>query len=187
MNFFYRILLTFSSTSFFLVIYLIKEKYLIKWELISLKLSIIPEFVSFITYLLIPIFLTIIRIFLSKFLDDDNMEMIGKESVIIDVELANNAFLPSYLGYFFVALSVTECSTLMYVFAILFLFTFLSQTLYFNPLFLLFGYHFYYVTTINRVKRLLITREKLNNPASIDLPKLKRINDFTFIDQEQAK
>jgi hypothetical protein len=43
------------------------------------------------------------------------------------------------------------------------------------------------VTTINRVKRLLITREKLNNPASIDLPKLKRINDFTFIDQEQAK
>lgn len=69
------------------------------------------------------------------------------KSSIIEVENANNAFLPSYLGYFFVALSVTNFNTLI-LFSLFYLFfTFLSQTLYFNPLFLLFGYHFYNIST----------------------------------------
>lgn len=82
-----------------------------------------------------------------------------KISKVIEAEQANNAFLPSYLGYFFVALSINHFETLAFIFTILFLFTFYSQTLYFNPLFLLFGYHFYYLTTVNKTKVLMITEK----------------------------
>lgn len=183
-NFLYRILLTLSSTSLLLVIFWVKKRFVIKWGLISPKFCMMPNFASYFLFLIIPISLTLASLFLSRFLDNDDLGMVDQKSVIMDVEQANNAFLPSYLGYFFVALSIDECSTLVFVFSILFVFTFLSQTLYFNPLFLLFRYHFYYLTTINRVKILVITRKILKNPVSIDLPKLKRINDFTFIDRK---
>ena len=64
----------------------------------------------------------------------------------------------------------------------LFVFTFLSQTLYFNPLFLIFRYHFYYLTTTNEIKIFVITRRILKAPKETEFEKLKRINDFTFID-----
>ncbi len=81
-----------------------------------------------------------------------------------------------------VALSIPYVDTLIFVFAILFVFTFLSQTLYFNPLFLIFRYHFYYLTTTNEIKIFVITRRILKAPKETEFEKLKRINDFTFID-----
>jgi len=181
MNYIYRLLLTFNSTSLLLVVYAIKEQTVINWVSIHPKLDFIPDSVSYCLFFLVPVLLTFLSLLLSRFLANDNIEN-GK---IEEVEQANNAFLPSYLGYFFVALSVSSFETLWFIFAILFLFTFFSQTLYFNPLFLLFRYHFYYLTTTNRVKIFVITRKSLKSPSNIDLPKLKRINDFTFIDKEK--
>ncbi|MDD3479524.1 MAG: hypothetical protein PHI42_03970 [Paludibacteraceae bacterium] len=181
MNFIYRILLTFNSTSLLLVVYAIKEQCIINWGNIHPKLDFFPDWFSYILYFLAPVLLTIISLWLSHLLSTDNIE----KGMVEEIEQANNAFLPSYLGYFFVALSVTQCETLCFIFAILFVFTFFSQTLYFNPLFLLFRYHFYYLTTANRVKIFVITRKILKDPKIIDLPKLKRINNFTFIDKEK--
>jgi len=161
-----------------LVIYCIDEQKLINWLSVAPKFTNIPDFVSYVIYLLIPILLTLFSLWLAKFLDTDSIE----ESKITEVEQANNAFLPSYLGYFFVALSVKEFEVLKYVFLILFVFTYFSQTLYFNPLFLLFKYQFYYVTTVNGVKIFIITRRTLKNPSKIHFKNLKRINDYTFID-----
>jgi uncharacterized membrane protein len=159
------------------------------------KLSSLPDFFSYILYFCLPIFFTWISLLLAKSLAKDSLEkteksikkengqtQISKMSKVIEVEQANNAFLPSYLGYFFVALSIPYFETLIFIFLILFLFTFYSQTLYFNPLFLLFGYHFYYLTTVNKTKVFIITRKSLKNPDDINLPELRRINDFTFID-----
>lgn len=182
LNFLFRLFLTFNSTSLLIVVFGIQKQYRIKWELINPQLSHIPDWLSYIIYFCEPIILTLISLWWSKWLDSDSLDKINHESKITDVELANNAFLPSYLGYFFVALSITSSETLWFIFAILFLFTFFSQTLYFNPLFLLVGYHFYYLTTTNRTKIFLITRKSLKNPDDIDLPQLKRINNFTFID-----
>ncbi|WP_458949216.1 hypothetical protein [Oceanobacillus sp. CAU 1775] len=169
-----------------------KEQVTIQW---SNKLSFVPDVVSYALYFCLPIIFTLISLILAKFLAKDSLEKTEKSiksengqeqtfkiSKIIEVEQANNAFLPSYLGYFFVALSVPYYETLIFIFLVLFLFTFFSQTLYFNPLFLLFGYHFYYLTTVNRTKIFLITRKSLKNPDDINLPKLRRINNFTFID-----
>lgn len=116
-----------------------------------------------------------------KFLEDDE---ILKEHVK-EIELANNSFLPSYLGYFFIALGIEKIDTLLIIFLILFIFTFLSQTLYFNPIFLVFGYHFYFIKNVNDVKIFLISKKQLKKPNDIDFLKLKRINHYTFIDFEK--
>ncbi|WP_255283843.1 hypothetical protein [Flavobacterium glycines] len=143
------------------------------------KLNSLPNYVSYLIYFFVPIVLTYISLYISKFLGNSN---ISKGS-IIEVENANNAFLPSYLGYFFVALSVNNSETLIFVFAILFVFTFLSQTLYFNPLFLIFGYHFYNISTNNKAKLFVITKNEINKVDDIEFTQLKRINNFTFIDK----
>ena len=143
-----------------------------------------PGYISYVTYFIVPVILTYLSLLFANKLDDDSIESEGDRSVINEIEQANNAYLPSYLGYFFVALSVPFCDTLIFIFVILFLFTYLSQTLYFNPLFLIFGYQFYYLTTVNNVKIFLITKEKLKNPKNLSFPKLKRINDFTYINKE---
>ena len=182
MNFLYRLFLTFNSTSLIIVVFLVKEKVVI--NKLHPILADLPEFVSYSFYFLVPVLLTFISLIISRWLDKDSIEKVDEKPVITEVEQANNAFLPSYLGYFFVALSVPYCETLIFVFALLFLFTFFSQTLYFNPLFLLFGYHFYYLTTTNNTKIFLITRKSIKVPANIDLPQLRRINNFTFIDKQ---
>ena len=183
MNYLFRLFLAFNSTSLILVVYLIK----VGRTLNSLHccLSTMPHAVSYIIYILVTVLLTYISLLLSKYLDFDSVESEKGESAIKEIELANNSFLPSYLGYFFVALSVPNFETLIFVFAILFVFTFLSQTLYFNPMFLLFGFHFFYLTTHNDIRVFLITKKKLKSPNKINFPSLKRINDFTFIDNEK--
>lgn len=115
-------------------------------------------------------------------------ESLGKESIkngdIKGIEYANDAFLPSYLGYFFVALDVPNVETLCVVYPLIFVFTFSSQTLYFNPLFLVFNYHFYNLTTVNDVRIFMITKKKFKDPATVSFPSLLRVNDFTYIDNE---
>ncbi|SES46066.1 hypothetical protein [Psychrobacillus sp. OK032] len=181
MNVLFRLFLTFNATSLIIVVYLAKEQFVLG-DIVSC-FDIIPDFISYLIYILIPICLTYVSLTFSNFLDDDSIHS-DKTPVIKEVEQANNAFLPSYLGYFFVALSVPYFETLFFVFIILFVFTFLSQTLYFNPLYLIFGYHFYYVTTNTSVKVFIISKRILKDPKNLSFQRLKRINNFTFIDRE---
>lgn len=174
-NFLYRLLLTFNATSLILVIYAVKEKFTL--DQIHCIFYGLSDYVSYLLYFATPIFLTYLSLLIAKFLESDDLKH------IVDVEQANNAFLPSYLGYFFVALSIPYFETLIFVFGILFVFTFLSQTLYFNPLFLFFKYHFYYITTDNNVKNFIITKKVLKKPSATSFTELKRINNFTFIDK----
>lgn len=101
--------------------------------------------------------------------------------------MANDGYLPSYLGYFFVALSIPgkDIQTLSLVFGILFVFVFFSRTVYYNPLFLIFGYKFYYVTKENDMKVFIISRKDIHDIKGLVFTKLRRINDFTFIDEEK--
>lgn len=172
-------MLTFNSTSLIVVVYLVKERFIISD--FNIYLFTLPNYISYLIYVLIPIILTLISLYISKYLSKDSIDL-GK---VKQIEQANNAFLPSYLGYFFVALSVPYFDTLVFIFLILFVFTFLSQTLYFNPLFLIFGFQFYYLTTTNEIKIFIITRKELKDPKLTELKELRRINNFTFIDLEK--
>lgn len=171
-RFLYQLFLTFNATSLIIVIFFIKMQLQF--------LSGLPGWISYIAYICIPIILTKISLLAASFLSSDSIE-----GDIVGVEIANNAFLPSYLGYFFVALSVPYGETLLFVFLILYIFTYFSQTLYFNPLFLLWGYHFYYITTKNNIRIFLISKKVIRGTAGLNFNYLKRINDFTYIDVEK--
>lgn len=168
----YRIMLTTNSIILLLMVYFVKEKIWIN------SIGSVGVFL----YALIPICLAFICIKLSHFLSDDCID-----AKILGIELANDAYLPSYLGYFFVALSIPtkDNLTLIFVFSILFLFVFCSQALYYNPLFLILRYKFYYVTNSKNMKIFIISKRELRICDNISLSKLKRINDYTFIDMEE--
>lgn len=167
----YQLFLTMNATSLIIVIFMIKEKISISF------LCNCPNWISYIIFIFIPIILTISSLLMTRYLSDDNIN-----GDIKDLEQANNTFLPSYLGYFFVALSVQDKETLVFIFAILFTFTYFSQTLYFNPLFLLFGYHFYYITSENNVKIFVISKKQIRSTNGLKFSNLKRINNFTYIE-----
>jgi hypothetical protein len=72
------------------------------------------------------------------------------------------------------------------VYVVLFVFTFLSQALYFNPLFLLFGYEFYNIKTKNGTAIFLISRYQYKQPSDIEIATAYRINNYTFIEKGEA-
>ena len=117
-------------------------------------------------------------LWLSRFLSEEIIS-----GGITDVEPANNSYLPSYLGYFFVALSISDGHTLLWIFIMIFMFTFNSQTLYFNPIFLVFNYKFYYITVESGMKLFVITKRNIKTTKNLSFPSLKRINNYTFIER----
>lgn len=180
MNIFFRILLTFNATSLLLLVYAIHKKITL-YNVYPAEITChIPDYVSYITYGFIPVVLTKTSILLANFLGKDEF----KAGSVKSIEHANNSFLPSYLGYFFVALSISDGETLIFVYIILFIFTFLSQALYFNPLFLLFGYNFYNVTTTSGTTLFLISRSDHKEPGEVQISCARRINNYTFLEGE---
>ena len=101
---------------------------------------------------------------------------------IISIEIANNDFLTHYLAFFFVALSVDNLDIFIIVFSLTVLFTFFSRVSYFNPIFLVCRFNFYYITTDDNVKIMLISRERLKKSKDFKDTIVKRINDYTFIE-----
>lgn len=172
MRLIYQLFLAFNSTWLIVVVFLVKEKYRFNF------LNSCSIYYSWLLFVIIPIALTAVSFLIAKTLPRDRLQA----SSIKEIELANNNFLPTYLGYFFVSLGVADIPTLAVVFAIIYIFTFLSQTLYFNPIFLLFGYHFYFIKTSANVKIFLITRKQLKTPGEHPFEKLRRINNYTFIE-----
>jgi hypothetical protein len=191
MNILFRLLLTFNATSLLLIVFVVQKGYTLghfcsapigalKTILGRIGLSIptdLPSGISYGLYIVVPIILTGLSIWLSSFLGKDEFA----KGDIVEIEHANNSFLPSYLGYFFVALSINNWETLRVVYGLLFVFTFLSQALYFNPLFLLFGFEFYNIKTKNGAAIFLISRKRYKTPADIEIALAQRINNYTFI------
>lgn len=179
MNTAFRLLLTLNATSLLVIIFLVNKNITLSQIFTNIEfLTLAPNYVSFTVYTIIPAGLTWLSIKLARHLPKHNF----KKGAITGIGHANNAFLPSYLGYFFVALSIDEARTLAFVYGILFVFTFLSQALYFNPLFLLFGYRFYNVKTKNGLEAFLISKEDYKIPEEVSIETCYTINDYTFVE-----
>lgn len=183
-NFLFRVLLTFNATSLLVIIFMVQKGYTLGYFMANVScldwLNTLSNAVSYSLYALVPLLFTGLSILLSSKLGRDEF----KQNEIASIEHANNSFLPSYLGYFFVALSISNWEALWFVYALLFVFTFLSQALYFNPLFLIFGYEFYNITTKNGTAIFLISRHKYKKPDEVVISKAFRINNYTFIERE---
>ena len=168
MNFLFRLLLTFNATSWMLILYVIKKEWTV-WN--------IPVWCVGILFLIILVLLSLLSLLGFKRLGDDQLTKCQEFS------LADNEFLPIYLGYFFLATGIDGDSMMLWVYAIVFLFTFLSQTQYFNPIYLLFGYHYYHILSQEGTRIFVLARGRVvRNKDSIFFEHLKRINDTTYID-----
>jgi hypothetical protein len=97
-----------------------------------------------------------------------------------ELEEADSSFLPVYLGYFFIGLSVDSLQHLIFVYVIIFSFTCLAQMKYFNPVYLLFGYRYYNIETIKGEKVFLIAKKGLRNAKDANFERLRRINNITY-------
>lgn len=171
MNVIYRGLLTLEACSWMLVVFTIKE---------NKPIGCIPAWLFALIIAATTVFLAFISLSLSK--------QLGNESDIDGCracELADGSFLPVYLGYFFVSISVSNWSVMFVLFGIVFVFTHLSGLQIFNPLFLLFRYHYYHITTKNGTVIFVITRSKdLRNAETIHIANLHRINNMTYIERK---
>lgn len=176
----FRILLTFNATSLLIIVYLVQKGYDFAYFFPGVEyLHQFPKFLSYALYMAAPIALTGLSLLLGKLLGKDEF----KTGQVACIEHANNSFLPSYLGYFFVALSIGSWETLFFVYGVLFVFTYKSQALYFNPLFLLYGYDFYTITTSTGASIFLISKEKYKKPDDVVIQRAFRINNYTFLER----
>lgn len=176
-------LLAISSTLPMISVYFIKENInVLSYLPFSINIDIN---ISFAIYTILPIFIAkLIILAPRKFLSKDSIV----NDKIIDVEYANNSFLPSYLGYFFVALSIPRGKALFcIIYMIVVVFVYLSQSSYFNPLFMFFGYKFYNIKKANGIKIFIITKRKIKNTDNLKFENLLRINDFSFIEIGEKK
>lgn len=171
LNLLFRLLLTFNSLVVFLVVFTVKAHIWIP------KLGIYTLFL----YILLPVLMSLISIRMAHYLSHDSIEKVE------NIELGTESYMSVYLGYFFVAVGIPDddIMLLLFVFIMLFLFIFFSQIQYFNPLFLLLGYKFYGITKANGISIFVISRKKLNGISGLSFGNLRRINDFTYIDEEK--
>ena len=170
MNFLFRFLLTLNATLWMIVVYALKAEW---------TYQPIPAWGIALLILCLPILLSALSIGISSKLGSDSIHGCSECS------LADQEFLPVYLGYFFISLSVPDDITMLFLYIIVFVFTFISQTQYFNPIFLLFGYHYYHVLTPQGTKVFVIARGKvIRNKSYLAFDNLRRINDTTYIVQK---
>lgn len=176
----FRILLTANATSLLVIVYLVQTGFAPTNIIPSLQLCNLPNIVYYALNAIAPIALTGLSILLSSNLGKDSFP----KGTIESIEHANNSFLPSYLGYFFVGLSIPNEETLIFVYSVLFVFTYRSQALYFNPLFLLFGYEFYNIRTQNGTSIFLISPHMYKNPREVEILAANRINNYTYLERK---
>lgn len=166
----YKLLITLNATSWMLIIYVIKE---------GCTIGNFPRYLFGIVLLFVPVVLSGVSLIWSRHL--------GTESVVDnckDFNLADGEFLPIYLGYFFVSVGVSEHFTMVVLYLIVFVFTFLSQTQYYNPIYLFFGYHYYHITTESGTKIFVIKKGAvIRNIKDLEFNHLHRLNDSTFIER----
>ena len=168
MNISFRIFLTLSALFLFVSLYFIKNKIVL--------IEFFPDYVNYIIYAALPFIFCCIALHFCEKLGSGNL---GK---VLFIEVCNNNFLSNYLAFFFVAVSLTDWMTFFFCFGLTALFTFYSRVSYFNPILIVYGYNFYYVTLDNNSKILLISKKTIKSPEDVNADqRYKRINDYTFI------
>lgn len=180
MKILFKLILAISSISFLPIIFIIKSSYFPSFSFLDgYHLNYFAKNAILFGCLSVPILLSCIVLKMTVFFGKDEIKD------VIDIVNSSNDFLPNYLGYFFVALSINDNSffTLFIICFLLTIFLFVSQSNYFNPAFLVFGYNFYTIKTKNGLSILLITKKDFRKSSDVVIDKVYRVNNFTFIDR----
>ena len=162
----YRFILALIATSWVVVVFGIKEG----WAICGM-----PVWTTSVLLIVVPFTLSFISLHSTKLLGRDTLTKCK------NIEEVDNSFLSIYLAYFFVGLGVQQVQHLIFVYLIILIFTYVSQTPFCNPIFLVFGYHFYNTETPEGTKILLIAKENLRRANDVNFENLRRINDNIYI------
>ena len=168
----YRIMLTANSPILFVIIYLIKKKIQIPFSVFK------SEYCSYLIYFALAVIFSALCLYIARFLPREIIT-----GGVQQVESASGSYLPSYLGYFFVALSIEDVETFVCAGIVIFLFTYFSQAQIFNPMFLLFGYKFYVVDIEEQITFFVISKRSILSIKDLEFTDLRRINNYTYIDE----
>ena len=105
-----------------------------------------------------------------------------KEEVKIEYIKNIDNHIIFYVGFWFLGLGINSVYSLIFVIILFFAFSCATNLKYFNPAFLLMGYHFYEAQTAKGTSLFLIIKGRtIRNLSNIDFLKLKRLNDTIFI------
>lgn len=166
---------------------LVVSLYLVKLKFVPFGTDnvVINNILSYVFFFGIPLLFSGICIWLPKFVcavDSLNLS-------VQKVSSANKEYLPVYLSYFFVSLSIpgdqSEISweVLSVMFLIIWIFTSLTKTYYFNPLLLLLGYKFYNVTSHNGIELFVISNRTIRkDETNITFPRLWKITEYVYLE-----
>ena len=205
MKYLLHIVLTAISIALAGLIFLIshEETVWLKWDwvkhLISLLISsenikftekFITESVTYVAYVIYFIALLVLSLFSIKFsfkyLDQDVIE----REKVKEFEQANDFYLPIYLGYAFVAISLPTLKSFLLFFVLMLIVLARTRFFYFNPIFLVLGYKFYFIKQTDDSKILVISKKEIktfrelfedSNGDIVDNVYLTKVNDYTFL------
>ncbi|MCW8040086.1 hypothetical protein [Acinetobacter entericus] len=200
-----HIVLTAISIALAGLIFLIshEETVWLKWDwvknLIALLISsenikstenVITESVTYAVYViyLITLFaLSLLSIkFSFKYLDQDVIE----RKKVKEFEQANDFYLPIYLGYAFVAISLPTLKSFLLFFVLMLIVLARTRFFYFNPIFLVLGYKFYFIKQTDDSKVLVISKKEIKtidelfedgNGEMQSYIALTKVNEYTFL------
>lgn len=200
-----HIVLTAISIALAGLIFLIshEETVWLKWDwiksLISLLISnenfrfsekFITEsvtYIAYVIYLIALLFLSFFSIrFSLKYLDQDVIE----RKKVKEFEQANDFYLPIYLGYAFVAISLPTLKSFLLFFVLMLIVLARTRFFYFNPIFLVLGYKFYFIKQIDDSKILVISKREIKTIDEFfedghgDMRSyitLTKVNEYTFL------
>ena len=173
-----------ASTSLLPAIYFIKSEV----EMFHTQCKCINTVLDLMLLLGIPVVLSVFSLLC--------MRAQGKDSIntgVSEITPVNHEYLPVFLGYIFVSLSMPNTQaggiqwmTLIVVYLLICLFVTCSKTLCFNPIFIVFGYGYYQVTTNNGVKVFVMTKRTIRKGGKKPtFPHLRKVNELVYIDTDK--
>ena len=180
LKFLCRLFLVLDATFLVIVIFIINDYFSKMNANQCIYTTICYIAVLILLIMILGISIAKIAIFLTRFLQNDNL--VGKFKEINDT---NSSYLASYLGYFFVALSINNRITLGIIYFLILLFAWHTLNQYYNPIFIIIGYHFYSIKTNNNVVVLVITKRFLRSCETNNFKYLRRIYDGCYLDEEE--
>jgi hypothetical protein len=169
LNKLYEVLNAISVTAWIVVIYAIKEKWTFDERIPPLAVSVV------LTLGMIGV--GALSLFLTRFLGKGNLEKCA------EVEQADSSFLPSYIGYFLVAFSISNTHQLLVAFVFISIFIFFIRWQTFNVTYIFWKYHCYHVTTEKGTKLFVLCQREIRSTNDCIFQNLRRINNTTYIER----
>lgn len=200
-----HIVLTAISIALAGLIFLIshEETVWLKWDwvkhLISLLISnenikftedFLTESVTYVAYVIYLIVLLILSFFSIKFSFKYLDQNVIERKKVKEFEQANDFYLPIYLGYAFVAISLPTLKSFLLFFVLMLIVLARTRFFYFNPIFLILGFKFYFIKQTDDSKILVISRKEIKtveeffddgNGGLLDSISITKVNDYTFL------